>query len=94
MVAVGLWGAVLRAPAIWVLPIAFPLIMTVGAVLGILDFPASLIAGILWQGTGPWSGLGPRAPFLFGAGMALLAAALLHFWLPAVRRDLHNQNGL
>jgi urease accessory protein len=36
MVAVGLWGAILRAPAIWVLPIAFPLIMTVGAVLGIL----------------------------------------------------------
>ena len=67
---------------------------TYNAVIGILDLPASLIAGILWQGAGPWSGLGPRAPFLFGAGMALLAAALLHFWLPAVRRDLHNQNGL
>jgi hypothetical protein len=67
---------------------------TYNAMIGILDLPASLIAGILWQGTGPWSGLGPRAPFLFGAGMALLAAALLHFWLPAVRRDLHNQNGL
>jgi len=39
MVAVGLWGAILRAPAIWVLPIAFPLIMTVGAVLGIMGIP-------------------------------------------------------
>jgi urease accessory protein len=39
MVAVGLWGAILGAPAIWVLPIAFPLIMTVGAVLGILGIP-------------------------------------------------------
>ena len=43
MVAVGLWGAVLRAPAIWILPIAFPLIMTVGAVLGILDLPVPAI---------------------------------------------------
>ena len=67
---------------------------TYNALIGILDLPASLIAGILWQGAGSWSGLGPRAPFLFGAGMALLAAALLHFWLPAVRRDLRNQNGL
>lgn len=34
MVAVGLWGAFLGAPAIWVLPIAFPLVMALGAVLG------------------------------------------------------------
>jgi len=43
MVAVGLWGAVLGSPAIWVLPIVFPLIMTVGAVLGILDVPVPAI---------------------------------------------------
>lgn len=43
MVAVGLWGAILGPPAIWVLPIAFPLIMTVGAVLGILDVPVPAI---------------------------------------------------
>jgi urease accessory protein len=36
MVAVGLWGAQLGAPAIWVLPIAFPLIMAVGGVLGVV----------------------------------------------------------
>lgn len=36
MVAVGLWGAFLGKPAIWVLPIVFPLIMVVGGVLGIL----------------------------------------------------------
>jgi urease accessory protein len=36
MVAVGLWGAFLGAPAIWILPVVFPLVMTVGAVLGIL----------------------------------------------------------
>lgn len=39
MVAVGLWGAVLRAPAIWVLPIAFPLVMTFGALLGVMGIP-------------------------------------------------------
>jgi len=39
MVAVGLWGAILGAPAIWALPIAFPLVMTFGAVLGVLGVP-------------------------------------------------------
>jgi len=43
MLAVGLWGAVLGAPAIWILPIAFPLIMTIGAVLGILGLPVPAI---------------------------------------------------
>jgi urease accessory protein len=39
MVAVGIWGAQLGAPAIWVLPITFPLVMAVGGVLGILHVP-------------------------------------------------------
>ena len=39
MVAVGLWGAFLGAPAIYVLPIVFPLVMAVGGVLGILGLP-------------------------------------------------------
>lgn len=48
MVAVGLWGAQLGAPAIWMLPIAFPLIMAVGGVIGIsgmgLPFSETVIA--------------------------------------------------
>jgi urease accessory protein len=42
MVAVGLWGAFLGAPAIWLLPIVFPLIMAVGGVVAIsgLALPA------------------------------------------------------
>ena len=36
MIAVGLWGAQLGAPAIWVLPVAFPLVMALGGVLGLL----------------------------------------------------------
>jgi len=39
MVAVGLWGVFLGAPAIWVLPIVFPLVMAFGGVLGILHVP-------------------------------------------------------
>jgi urease accessory protein len=39
MVAVGLWGAVLGAPAIWVLPVAFPLVMAAGGLLGLLGVP-------------------------------------------------------
>ena len=39
MIAVGLWGAVLGPPAIWVLPVAFPLVMAVGGLMGLLGFP-------------------------------------------------------
>jgi urease accessory protein len=38
MIAVGLWGAVLGAPAIWVLPVAFPVVMAFGGLLGLLGF--------------------------------------------------------
>ncbi len=48
------------------------------AAIGITALPASMIAGLLWQGVGAWSGFGPAAPFLFGASMALLAG--LAFW--------------
>ena len=39
MVAVGLWGVVLGPPAIWVLPVAFPLVMACGGLMGLLGFP-------------------------------------------------------
>jgi urease accessory protein len=39
MIAVGLWGAQLGSPAIWVLPITFPLVMALGGVLGVLGVP-------------------------------------------------------
>jgi MFS family permease len=55
---------------------------TYNGVLGLLAFPASLIAGILWQGVGTWPGLGPSAPFLFGGVLALIAAGLMAVWKP------------
>ena len=39
MVAVGLWGAFLGPPAIWLLPIVFPLVMAFGGIAGILGVP-------------------------------------------------------
>lgn len=66
MVAVGLWGAILGAPAIWALPIAFPLIMTFGAVLGVLGVPMPGIeTGIAISGIilGSMVMLNARPPF-------------------------------
>ena len=39
MISVGLWGAVLGPPAIWVLPVAFPLVMALGGLMGLLGIP-------------------------------------------------------
>ncbi|HEY6075056.1 MAG TPA: MFS transporter, partial [Anaerolineales bacterium] len=55
---------------------------TYNAVIGLLAFPSSLIAGILWQGAGAWSGFGPSAPFLFGGSLALIASLLMAYWMP------------
>lgn len=42
MVAVGLWGAFLGSPAIWILPVVFPLVMAFGGALGVvgIELPA------------------------------------------------------
>lgn len=39
MFAVGLWGAFLGNPAIWILPVIFPVVMAFGGALGILGVP-------------------------------------------------------
>jgi len=39
MVAVGLWGAQLGAPAMWLLPVTFPMVMALGAMMGLLGSP-------------------------------------------------------
>lgn len=60
---------------------------TYNAVIGILTFPASLIAGFLWQGVGSWAGFGPSAPFAFGGSLALIAALLMAFWMPKTQSN-------
>ena len=39
MIAVGLWGAQLGAPAIWLLPVTFPMVMAFGGFLGLIGIP-------------------------------------------------------
>jgi MFS family permease len=52
------------------------------AAIGLVALPASLLAGVLWQGIGSWAGFGPSAPFLIGAALSLTAMLLLYFWKP------------
>jgi urease accessory protein len=39
MIAVGLWGAQLGLPAIWLLPVTFPMVMAFGGFLGLVGIP-------------------------------------------------------
>ncbi len=43
MVAVGIWGAQLGRPAIWILPVTFPMIMALGGLLGLSGLPISSV---------------------------------------------------
>jgi len=45
------------------------------AAIGLSALPASLIAGVLWQF------INPAAPFMFGAGLAIIAGFLLVTWV-------------
>ncbi len=42
-VAVGLWGAYLGAPAMWLLPVVFPVVMAFGGALGVLGVPVPAV---------------------------------------------------
>lgn len=39
MVAVGIWGAYLGQPSVWLLPVVFPTIMAIGGAMGVLGIP-------------------------------------------------------
>jgi urease accessory protein len=71
MVAVGLWGAFLGAPSIWLLPIVFPLVMAFGGVLGILGVPIPAVE----------TGIATSAVVL---GLMVALAARPPLWLAAV----------
>jgi len=38
MIAVGLWGAQLGQPALWLLPVTFPMVMAFGGMIGLMGF--------------------------------------------------------
>jgi len=80
MVAVGLWGAFLGAPAIWLLPIVFPLVMAFGGVLGIAGVPLPAVeTGIAASAVvlGTMVALGARPP-LWVATIVVGAFAIFH----------------
>jgi urease accessory protein len=80
MVAVGLWGAVLGPPAIWLLPVAFPLIMALGGVLGIAAVPIPRVeVGIAISAIvlGLMVALAARAPLAVAVAM-VSAFAIFH----------------
>ena len=55
------------------------------AAIGLATLPASLLAGVLWEGLFAWEGFGPAAPFVFGAAMAAVATVLLLALVPGGR---------
>ncbi|MBP1807229.1 HupE/UreJ family protein [Rubellimicrobium aerolatum] len=80
MVAVGLWGSILGRPALWALPVAFPLVMAFGGVLGIAGVPlpgvetAIALSGVA---LGLLVAFAVRLP-LAAAGALVAAFALFH----------------
>ena len=80
MVAVGLWGAFLGAPAVWVLPVVFPLVMALGGVLGSAGVPipsveigialSAVVLGVMVAGA--------QKPPLWVAALLVGAFAIFH----------------
>lgn len=80
MVAVGLWGAILGPPAIFLLPIVFPLVMALGGVLGILGVVLPGIEagiGVSAVVLGLAVAVGAKPP-LWAAAMAVGVFAIFH----------------
>ena len=70
MVAVGMWGAFLGAPAIWLLPIVFPMVMAFGGALGVMGVPLPAVEpGIALSAIvlGGMVALAARPPIWFAA---------------------------
>lgn len=71
MVAVGLWGAFLGQPAIWILPVTFPLVMAFGGALGVAGVPIPYVeTGVALSGV--------------VLGLAVLLAVRPPMWVAAV----------
>ncbi len=80
MVAVGIWGAQLGKPAIWLLPISFPMVMAFGGALGVIGVPlpyteiAIALSALVLGGA---VALRWRAPF-WAAAIVVSVFALFH----------------
>ena len=80
MVAGGLWGAFLGNPAIWVLPIVFPMVMAIGGALGVAGIPLPAVeTGIATSAVvlGLMVALAARPP-LWVAALIVAVFAIFH----------------
>lgn len=80
MVAVGIWGAVLGRPLLYLLPVIFPTVMTLGAIVGMGDFPigfAEIAIGLSVLCLGALIALRASLP-VWAASLIVGAFALFH----------------
>ena len=80
MIAVGLWGAQLGPPAIWLLPVTFPLVMAFGGMLGLMGIPIpgieiGIAASAIMLGVAVMSEVKPRLAF---AAILIAFFAIFH----------------
>jgi len=80
MVAVGLWGFTLGAPAVWTLPLIFPVVMIIGGAWGLLNLPLPAVEiGIALSGVVlGLMVLFAQKPPLWLAAFLVAAFAVLH----------------
>lgn len=80
MVAVGLWGAFLGTPAMWLLPVVFPLVMAMGGSMGVLGIAVPAVeTGIAASAIvlGAMVALAVRPP-IWVAAVIVAAFAIFH----------------
>ncbi len=80
MVAVGMWGAQLGPPAIWLLPVTFPLVMAFGGVVGVLHIPLPMPEAVIALSAivlGAAVAVRARVPFV-AAAVVVAVFAIFH----------------
>src|SRR5262249_51420112 len=80
VVAVGILGAQLGAPGIWGVPVTFPLVMALGGILGILQFPLpvpEMVIALSALMLGAAVAIRLRVPFV-AAAMVVAVFAIFH----------------
>ncbi len=95
MVAVGIWGAQLGPPALWVLPVTFPVVMAFGGMLGLLGLQlpgAELGIGLSALLLGVMVALEKRPDFRAAAALVAFFA-IFHGYAHGVELP-EGQNGL
>jgi urease accessory protein len=80
MIAVGLWGAQLGAPAVWRLPVTFPMVMAVGGFLGLVGVALPAVEWVIALSAVAlgWMVLREARPPLWAAALVVGVFAVFH----------------